>query len=87
MARTSSAAAVQLGTTLRELRLQRGLTIDQLAAASGIDSSNVRSYENGRAMMNVKTLVRLAETLQAEPGELLTGITSAMFDSDMKPSA
>ncbi|MEU4014887.1 helix-turn-helix transcriptional regulator [Microbacterium sp. NPDC028030] len=87
MARTSSAAAVQLGTTLRELRLQRGLTIDQLAAASGIDSSNVRSYERGRAMMNVKTLVRLAEALEAESGDLLSGVTAAIFDADLQVDA
>lgn len=87
MARTSSAAAVQLGSTLRELRLQRGLSIDQLAATSRIDSSNVRGYENGRSMMNVKTLVRLAETLGAEPGVLLEGITAAMFDEDPEAGA
>ncbi|WP_082802926.1 helix-turn-helix domain-containing protein [Microbacterium sp. CH1] len=82
MARTSSAAAVKLGSALRELRQHRGLTVDQLAATSGIDSSNVRSYESGRAMMNVKTLLRLAETLDAEPGQLLAGVTSAMFDTN-----
>ena len=87
MARTSSAAAVHLGTAIRERRQQRGLTVDQLAAASGIDSSNVRSFENGRAMMNVKTLVRLSETLDVAPGELLAGITSPMFDSDTTAGA
>lgn len=80
MARTSSAASVHLGSALRDRRQQRGLTVDQLAAASGIDSSNVRSYENGRAMMNVGTLVRLAETLETDPGALLSGVTSSMFD-------
>lgn len=31
------------------------MTRDQLAVATGIDSSNIRSYESGRALMNVQS--------------------------------
>lgn len=46
---------------------------------SEIDSSNIRSYESGRAMLSVQTLVRIAEALKAEPGEFLNGLSSEMF--------
>jgi len=55
------------------------MTVDQLAVASGIDSSNVRSYEAGRAMMNLRSLVRIAEALGVSPGDLLEGVSSELF--------
>ncbi len=58
------------------------MTQDQLAVASHIDSSNIRSYESGRSMMNVHSLVRIAEALDVEPGDLLEGVTSAMFGGE-----
>ncbi len=62
------------------------MTQDQLAVASEIDSSNIRSYENGRAMMNVSSLVRIAEALETTAGDLLDGVTSGMFATD-RPDA
>lgn len=55
------------------------MTQDELAAASGIDSSNIRAYENGRALPNLHTLVRIAGALDSEPGELLSGLAPEMF--------
>jgi transcriptional regulator with XRE-family HTH domain len=55
------------------------MTQDELAAASGIDSSNIRAYENGRALPNLHTLVRIAGALGLQPGELLSGLTLEMF--------
>lgn len=58
------------------------MTQDQLAVASDIDSSNIRSYKNGRAMMNVFSLVLIAEALAATPSDLLDGVTSDRFATD-----
>jgi transcriptional regulator with XRE-family HTH domain len=58
------------------------MTQDQLAAGSGIDSSNIRAYENGRNMPNLYSLMRLAQALSVEPGELLVGLTLEMFERD-----
>jgi len=58
------------------------MTQDQLAAGSGIDSSNIRAYENGRNMPNLYSLMRLAQALSVEPGELLIGLTLEMFERD-----
>lgn len=55
------------------------MTVDQLAVGSNIDSSNVRSYEAGRAMMNLRSLIRIAEALDVDPGALLEGLSSEMF--------
>lgn len=55
------------------------MTQDQLAAATSIDSSNIRAYESGRSMPSVQTLVRIAEALDVEAGALIAGVTSDMF--------
>jgi transcriptional regulator with XRE-family HTH domain len=55
------------------------MTQDQLAAASGIDSSNIRAYEGGRAMPNLHSLLRIADALGVEVSALLAGVTLEMF--------
>lgn len=79
MARIPSDAAAHIGAKIADERKRRGLTQDQLAVLSDIDSSNIRSYESGRAMLSVQTLVRVAEALKTDPGDFLDGLTSEMF--------
>jgi transcriptional regulator with XRE-family HTH domain len=79
MPRVATPAAAWIGARIATERKRRGLTQDQLAVLSGIDSSNVRSYESGRSMLGMLTLVRIAEALHAQPGEFLEGLTSEMF--------
>lgn len=55
------------------------LTQDQLAVRAGIDSSNIRSYEGGRAMPSIHTLMRIADALDADPASLLEGLTLEHF--------
>jgi transcriptional regulator with XRE-family HTH domain len=77
--RVASEAAAYVGKRIVTRRLQLALTQDELAAGSGIDSSNIRAYENGRAMPNVYSLVRIATALQLESGFLLDGLTADLF--------
>ncbi|GEB95878.1 hypothetical protein GCM10009724_20940 [Microbacterium lacticum] len=48
--RVPSPAAAHIGERIRVAREGVRMTHDQLAAATGIDSANIRSYESGRAM-------------------------------------
>lgn len=81
MPRVPSAAAAHVGAQIVHFRTRQGMTQDQLAVASDIDSSNIRSYESGRAMMNVRSLVRIADALGVLPGDLVDGVTPDMFDA------
>lgn len=74
-----SNAAAFIGQRIADARKEGGWTQDEIAAKSGIDSSNIRKYENGRAMPNIHSLVRIAEALGVEPGQFLKGITSDLF--------
>lgn len=79
MPRVSTPAAILVGSHISRIRKSRSMTVDHLAVAGGIDSSNVRSYEAGRAMMNLGSLVRIAEALEVSPGDLLEGVSSELF--------
>jgi transcriptional regulator with XRE-family HTH domain len=52
-----------------------------LAASSGIDSSNIRAYEGGRAMPSIHSLLRIAIALDAEPAALLKGLKLDHFET------
>lgn len=79
MARVSTPAAVLIGSRIAARRVAQKMTVDQLAVASRIDSSNIRGYESGRALMSLSSLVRIAEALGVRAGELIEGIESEMF--------
>lgn len=81
MARVRSDAARHVGQIILRLRKQRGFSPDDLGVRSGIDSTNIRSYEAGRALPNIKSLVRIATALDVAPGDLLEGLTIEKFDS------
>jgi ribosome-binding protein aMBF1 (putative translation factor) len=49
-----------------ELREQRGLTQKELAARSGVDQADISRLERGSAFPNEKTLLRIAEALDAD---------------------
>ncbi|HHU07600.1 MAG TPA: helix-turn-helix transcriptional regulator [Clostridiaceae bacterium] len=80
MARTPSLAAAHIGSLIVERRRELGLTQDEVAVMTGIDSSNIRAYENGRSMPNIHSLIRIAYAMEVEPGVLLEGLTPRLFE-------
>jgi transcriptional regulator with XRE-family HTH domain len=64
---------------ISDARKRRGITQDELAVLTQIDSSNIRGYEKGRSMMGIPTLIRIADALNVEAGALLDGVTAGMF--------
>lgn len=86
MPRIPSAAAAHIGAKIAAARKDRGLTQDQLAVLSDIDSSNIRSYESGRAMLSILTLVRIADALKTPPGEFIDDLASDMFSPGVQPA-
>lgn len=74
---SSEAVANTVGRRVRDLRQQRRMTIDALAAASGVSRGTVIQIEAGRGNPSVTTLSNLANALGAE-------ITS-LFDGDVEP--
>lgn len=65
------AAREALANNVREARRRKGLAQEALAHESGIARSYVSTVERGQANLTLDHLVRLAEILEVEPGELV----------------
>lgn len=66
-----------LGPRLHGLRKRRGMTLDQLAAASGVSRSMLSQIERGEANPTFATLWNLVSALGVEFAELTEGQSSS----------
>lgn len=53
----------EIGSELQTLRVQKGLTVRELAEASGVHFSNIAKIENGKYNVSVDILGKVAEAL------------------------
>lgn len=60
-----------LGVELQRLRMDAGLTLDQLAERTGIPRNTIHRYENHRLNPTAKALLRLAIGLEVNISELV----------------
>lgn len=63
----------KIGDRLRSYRLAKGLRIDDLAKASQVHRATIINIEQGHHAASYKVLLRLADALGVEVGDL-TGI-------------
>ena len=67
-----------LGRNLRSLRIQRGLSQEDLAEISGIHRTYISGLERGVRNPSILIVAQLANALEVEPSELLrTGDVSS----------
>ncbi|MWV44592.1 helix-turn-helix domain-containing protein [Paenibacillus sp. HJL G12] len=63
----------EFGVLLKQIREQKGLTINQLAEAAGISNSQISRMENGlRGIPKAPTIRKLADALDASYGEFMS---------------
>jgi transcriptional regulator with XRE-family HTH domain len=64
---------VDLGSRLRALRTERGLSLSQLEAATDISSSFLSLVESGKSDITISRLLRLADFFDVDLGDLVEG--------------
>jgi transcriptional regulator with XRE-family HTH domain len=69
---TPDAFALQVGTRIRELRHEQGLSLGALADASALSKGHLSSVEHGLAAITIHTIARLAVGFGVPPLYLLT---------------
>lgn len=69
--------ATQFGRVLREARVARGLSQEELALACDIDRTYVSLLERGRRQPTVLMLFRLSEPLGVRPSSLVAQLERA----------
>lgn len=71
-----------VGSTIRKLRKERGLSQDVLSGLAGIARTHLTMIENGSKQPNFETLWRIALALDLRPSELVARIEEAAEKSD-----
>ena len=74
---SSEAVATAVGRNVRALRQQRRMTIDALAAASGVSRGTVIQVETARGNPSIGTLCNLAAALRVGVASLVDGDAAA----------
>lgn len=62
---------LKIGERIKELRTEKGISQQELAAALDIEKSNMSRLESGRVNMGVRTIYRIARALDISMSELL----------------
>lgn len=62
--KSSSIDIVKVGERIKELRINKGLTIDRLATLSGVPGSSISKIENGQLRPSLVHAINLASALQ-----------------------
>jgi len=65
-----------LGTHIKEIRLWRGMTQEELAKLAKTTSATISRWENYPSRVSVDVLTNLARILDVHPAELLAGVRS-----------
>lgn len=60
---------------MREIRLDRGLTLEQLADLAGISKGYLSQIETGRKTVNARRIEALARALRVHPSEIFADET------------
>ncbi|SHG48579.1 helix-turn-helix domain-containing protein [Flagellimonas flava] len=63
---------IEFGKHLRALRLEKDVSIEEIAFKAGIDAQNLRKYELGKQEMKISMLKRIADAFDMTTSELLS---------------
>ena len=62
-----------IGKKIRQLREEREISREEVAAAADIDQTKLEHIEEGRSTPSMSTLIRIARRLGVRPGTILDG--------------
>lgn len=72
--RIEKRAAKKFGRRLRDLRLSRGWSQEELATEAGISKNYVGEIERGENNVSIHYIARLADALKMSLGEMFEGL-------------
>lgn len=75
-ARVQQPDAVQFGSLIKDLRLQRGWNLQQFARQSGMTATYLGLLERGLNLPSITAVINLAFVLGVDPGELVRHVAA-----------
>lgn len=64
---TPDPIAAKIGARIRDLRIERGMSLAQLADASGLSKGHMSSVERGLVLITIGTVISAAKALNVSP--------------------
>jgi transcriptional regulator with XRE-family HTH domain len=64
-----------IGENIRRLRVQIGLTQEELAEVAGLHRTYIGAIERGERNVSLENIVGIARALDVKPSDLLKGIS------------
>ncbi len=72
-----------IGKNIKNYRLLKGWTQDQLANKSGLSKNAIYNYENGKRSPNIKIIYQIADALEIEHDKILDSKESDYLDLEI----
>ena len=77
----------KIGTFLKELRKEKGITQEQLAEKLNVSGRSVSRWETGNNMPDISLLVEIADFYGVDVREIIEGEKSEMMDKEVRDVA
>lgn len=71
-------ALTEFGLRVRAARHAQGKSLESLAEGSALHWSFVSRVERGQGNVTLRSLLRLAEALEVDPADLVTGLAASV---------
>ena len=68
--------ALAFGSVVRNMRLEVGISQEELASLAHIERSHMGKLERGEHLPNLVLILRLAKALRIKPGELVDRVAT-----------
>lgn len=65
---------IEIGHRIKEARLRKGITQQQLAGELNFSKSYIRKFEQGTRLPNITNLLAISYVLEVDAGSFLTNI-------------
>ena len=62
---------LKIGKRIKEIRLSKPMTLDELAAAANMDNANIARLESGNTNPTIRTLYKISRGLKVKLKELV----------------
>lgn len=71
-----------VGSTIRQIRVQKGMSQELLSGLAGIARSHLAMIETGKKQPNLETIWKIALALKLRPSELITKIEFSLREME-----
>lgn len=78
--RAETPAMAEFGRRVRVVRQDRAWSLETLGERSGLHWTYIGQVERGRRNISLLNIVRLAQALEVNPGELLDGLGATALE-------